>query len=76
MPSPVANDPACAAVSRREMSPKNIRQPSGGREGDVDAVAPPPPPHGFELTRVRVDQGGFELTRVKGTPRRHGTVKK
>ena len=31
---------------------------------------------GFELTRVRADQGGFELTRVKGTPRRHGIVKK
>ena len=31
---------------------------------------------GFELTRVRADQGGFELTKVKGTPRRHGTVKK
>ena len=25
---------------------------------------------------VRADQGGFELTRVKGTPRRHETVKK
>ena len=25
---------------------------------------------------VRADQGGFELTRVKGTPRRHEIVKK
>ena len=31
---------------------------------------------GLALTRVRADQDGFELTKVKGTPRRHGTAEK
>ena len=61
MPSLVANDPACAAISRREMSPKNIRQPSGGREGDVDAVVPPPPPW------VRADQGKRDATAARNS---------
>ena len=31
---------------------------------------------GIELTRVGAEQGGFEQSEVKGTPRRHGIVKK
>ena len=41
MPSHLADDPARAAVSRREMSPKISACPREGG-GDVDAVVPPP----------------------------------
>ena len=40
MPSPMANDPACAAVSRREMSPKISANPREGGGGGEDAVVP------------------------------------
>ena len=43
MPSPVADDPARTAVSRREMSPKIFASPREGA-GDEDTVVPPPPP--------------------------------
>ena len=45
MPSPLANDPARAAVSRRKKPPKISANPreGGGGEGDGDAVVPPSP---------------------------------
>ena len=42
MPSPLADDPARAAVSRREMSPKISANPREGWGGDGDAVVSPP----------------------------------
>ena len=44
MPSPVADDPACAAVSRREMSPKISASPREGGGGCGRGCDPPPPP--------------------------------